>query len=238
MNFPTPLVHKLSTNRRETLDSGLKSGTLWSDPMLNVYTATLHYRGPDRLDVSRQGGSIFAPSWKLLKPFVEARKNCRETEQMRQQFADAYIEEMRIYAKSGQIAQDEWKHLLAREGVTLCCYCTAGQFCHRHLLAGILAKLGARLRGERLDELLENLKSYQAAYAGVVNQRDRLRVELADLRRQRVASAPLTFTKRDARLLALAMSRETTAAERESALSTLSSSASDALKDLAIKAGR
>lgn len=207
--------------------------------MLNVYTATLHYRGPDRIDVSCQGGSIFAPSWKLLKPFVEARKNGRETEQMRQQFADAYVEEMRTHAKSGQIAQDEWKHLLACGTVTLCCYCGAGQFCHRHLLAGILAKLGARLRGERLDELLENLKSYQAAYAGVVNQRDRLRAELTDLKRQRTTSAPaLAITKRDARLLALAMSRETTAAERESALSTLSSSASDALKNLAIKAGR
>ena len=135
---------------------------------------------------------------------MEARKNGRETEQMRQQFADAYVEEMRAHSKSGQIAQDEWKHLLAHEEVTLCCYCGAGQFCHRHLLAGILAKLGARLRGERLDELLENLKSYQAAYAGVVNQRDRLRAELADLRRQlraeladlrrqRTTSAPLAL---------------------------------------------
>ena len=70
MNFPTSPAHKSPTNRRETLDSGLESGTLYPDRMLNVYTATLHYRGPDRLDVSRQGGSIFAPSWKLLKPFV------------------------------------------------------------------------------------------------------------------------------------------------------------------------
>lgn len=206
--------------------------------MLNVYTATLHYRGPDRLDVSRQGGSIFAPSWKLLKPFVEARKNGRETEQMRQQFADAYIEEMRIYAKSGQIAQDEWKRLLAREGVTLCCYCAPGQFCHRHLLAGILAKLGARLRGERLDELLENLEFYRNAYTNVIAQRDRLRAQLMQVANKKPTADSLILTKRDARLLALAMSRETTAAERESALSTLSPSASDALKDLATKAGR
>ena len=35
--------------------------------------------------------------------------------------------------------------LLARESVTLVCYCPSPERCHRSLLAEILVKLGARL---------------------------------------------------------------------------------------------
>ncbi len=200
--------------------------------MLNVSTSTQDYEGHDALDVSRQSGSTFAPSWRLLKPFLAARKNGLETEETRQKFADAYLEEMRAVAKSDPIA---WKTLLAREQVTLCCYCRAGQFCHRLLLAGILAKLGARLRGERLDGLHREVESYRAAYNTVLAEVRQLRA--AAIRKASPAQ-PLALSKRDARILALAMSTDTTAAERETALSALSKEASDTLKGIAMKAGK
>lgn len=179
------------------------------------------------LDVSRQGGSTFAPSWRLLKPFLAARKNGLETEEMRQRFADAYLEEMRAVAKSDPIA---WKTLLAREQVTLCCYCRAGQFCHRLLLAGILAKLGARLRGERLDGLHREVVYYRTTYTKLLTEVQQLRAI-----RKAAPAQPLALSKRDARILALAMSTDTTTAERETALSALSKEASDQLKEIAMR---
>ncbi len=45
---------------------------------------------------------------------------------------------------------DVWSALLARPRVTLCCFCVLGpeQRCHRRLLAGYFARLGAEDKGE------------------------------------------------------------------------------------------
>jgi len=47
--------------------------------------------------------------------------------------------------------REAWADLLARDGVTLLCYCAPKvPFCHRHILAReILPALGARYCGER-----------------------------------------------------------------------------------------
>lgn len=42
-----------------------------------------------------------------------------------------------------------WDALLARDEVTLVCYCTDAAHCHRTVLSGILGKLGATVCGER-----------------------------------------------------------------------------------------
>jgi uncharacterized protein YeaO (DUF488 family) len=61
-------------------------------------------------------------------------------------YVEAYRSEMRESYRTQRAA---WDALLARESVTLVCYCTDAERCHRTLLAGILAKLGATVAGER-----------------------------------------------------------------------------------------
>ena len=57
-----------------------------------------------------------------------------------------YTHEMRMSYRRNRLA---WDALLARSEVTLLCYCTDANFCHRTVLAGILGKLGAVVKGER-----------------------------------------------------------------------------------------
>ena len=123
-------------------------------------------------------GIAFAPSWAILRPALDALR-CAEALRAASEcgpvegadparFADAaahlchaagivreatwalyreaYTMEMRESYRANRPA---WDALLARESVTLVCYCTDPERCHRTLLAGILAKLGATDAGER-----------------------------------------------------------------------------------------
>ena len=129
---------------------------------LAVYTARIGTRDPDRFDVTRRSagpeGLPFAPSWDILRPALDAR---RQAEQLRAgghlAGADAveaaawatyeplYREEMRA---SYRKVRPAWDALLARRRAVLCCYCVDPAHCHRRLLAAILVTLGAEDRGE------------------------------------------------------------------------------------------
>lgn len=130
---------------------------------LMVYTARVNYRGPDRLDVTRKSagpeGLPFAPSWAILRPALEARSRAREHRMLGAEalaqvvekaawdaYVPAYQEEMR---RSYRRCRPVWDCLLERKEVTLCCYCTDHEHCHRTLLAAILVRLGATYKGER-----------------------------------------------------------------------------------------
>lgn len=122
-------------------------------------------------------GIAFAPSWSILRPALDALR-CAESmraaadvapfpdadpvryaegaEAMRRAaetvrdstwalYREAYTAEMRESYRTRRAA---WDALLARDEVTLCCYCTDPERCHRTLLSGILAKLGACNEGE------------------------------------------------------------------------------------------
>ena len=115
---------------------------------LLVRTARLSYSGPDALNVTRKSadatGIVFAPSWRILKPALVARRDGRLDEAWPGYVAD-YTTEMRRSFREQRAA---WDALLARESVTLTCYCAQADRCHRTLLAGFLAKLGATYTGE------------------------------------------------------------------------------------------
>ena len=139
---------------------------------LVVYTARMSYGGPDRLDITRATahnlgeamglpcpGAIFAPSWKILNRALrelEAAKRQRDCGQAQRsdhaeqaswvRYSKDYTEEMR---QSYRMHRAEWDALLARDVVTLVCFCINPQRCHRTVLAGILGKLGADVKGER-----------------------------------------------------------------------------------------
>ena len=127
---------------------------------LQVYTARLPhhgcagYVGRDRLDVTRgSGGGLgapFAPSTSLLseaqKLKRQAKSDAVKLTAAWQWYAPRYVEEMRASFRHNRGA---WRALLAREVVTLCCYCGHGDRCHRRLLAALLVKCGAIDCGER-----------------------------------------------------------------------------------------
>lgn len=130
---------------------------------LRVSTARLQAPVPrDGLDVTRKSGGAaglpFAPSWLILSPALAAREradaarasHCDDEADAIEAaawdvYAPKYLLEMR---RSYATNRPAWDALLARESVTLLCYCTSSTRCHRFLLAGILAKLGATVVGE------------------------------------------------------------------------------------------
>lgn len=141
---------------------------------LLVLSARISYRGPDRLDVTRQNtskanspedGRFLAPSWAILRPALEARKHAeRLLEETLGIDATArataedwlatswavyvreYLAEMR---RSYVEHRGAWNALLARPRVVLCCYCTDPEHCHRFILrTRILPALGAVDGGE------------------------------------------------------------------------------------------
>lgn len=117
---------------------------------LQVYTARVGTRDPDALQVTLwrnhdADGHAFAPSMMLLKWGLGHRRAGTATPDIEREYADRYRDEMRAGYRRDRAA---WDALLARPRVVLLCFCPAGAFCHRRVLAGILTKLGAVDCGE------------------------------------------------------------------------------------------
>ncbi len=116
-----------------------------------VWTAKVNvYNGDDQLIVTRYLindplGVLFAPSKGILDRALAARKR-GELEGEWPVFKEAYLREMRQFYKTNRKA---FQTVLRRSEVTLLCFCPDPAFCHRTLLAGIMQKLGAEVRGER-----------------------------------------------------------------------------------------
>lgn len=119
---------------------------------LRVWTARLgEYQGRDALDVTRgEGddfGKLFAPSWRILSPYLELRRDGKLTERHWLDYEVKFLEEMRW---SWRNHREEWLRLLARREVTLLCFCTDWKHCHRRLLASrVFPGFGASDEGER-----------------------------------------------------------------------------------------
>lgn len=121
--------------------------------MLTVYTARMGYVGADAFDITRGAGIgdglAFAPSNVILAPALAAHRSgdpARE-EAAWQVYVPAYFAEMRESYRRNRPA---WDRVLSETLLTVMCFCTDPQRCHRTLLArDILPKLGARYAGER-----------------------------------------------------------------------------------------
>ncbi len=138
---------------------------------LFVQSAQFAYRGGWRLDITRKSGTtglFLAPSWEILRPALEARKEAAELlaraarfeydpreaegdarhieQEAWEVYKPLFIAEMRVSVKA---RWSEWKALLGRERVVLVCYCADAQHCHRTILREeILPRLGATDGGE------------------------------------------------------------------------------------------
>ena len=137
---------------------------------------------PDNvIDVSRKSarpdGLAFAPSWNILRPALAARVEAKTARDEAAAFRrrgvetlaakyeahadklerDVWAAYVKAFAAEMRASYDRerlvWERLLARDHVTLLCYCSekdgAPERCHRTLLArDILPKYGATFMGE------------------------------------------------------------------------------------------
>lgn len=79
----------------------------------------------------KSGDKCFAPVWEMVSQF----KSGVLTEA---QYRTLYHEQM---MKSIKTNPGRWGEVLRMDVVAIGCYCSAGKFCHRHLLAEILNRL-------------------------------------------------------------------------------------------------
>lgn len=115
---------------------------------LQVYTSITAYTGDDKLNVTTFHAFnndlpwVFAPSFDVHGRWHKSKKTPPDWER----FVAEYREEMK---RSYMEFRPQWDALLGLNEVTLCCYCIEPNKCHRTVLAGLLAKCGARNLGER-----------------------------------------------------------------------------------------
>jgi uncharacterized protein YeaO (DUF488 family) len=99
---------------------------------MNIYTARIGHKG---LDITvKSGDKTFAPSWNIVMDL----KNGNITWE---QYKEKYTQMMR---KSYKQNTKRWLELINKDELTLICYCTDPNRCHRTLLADMLVKVAKR----------------------------------------------------------------------------------------------
>lgn len=110
---------------------------------VELYTAQIRYSGDDRLDITvKSGDGVFAPTWDM----VMGHKNHFISDD---EYKKKHIELMRMSRKNNPL---RWQEIMNKEKIVLTCYCSAGKFCHRILLAKMLEMIGATYKGELQPE--------------------------------------------------------------------------------------
>jgi len=110
---------------------------------MDLYTVQMSKgrNDPDLLDITVKGwsplGRVFAPTWDMVMAHKRDKNDAVYTEQYHDMMVKSY------YAN-----QDKWLWVLAQPRIVLACFCRAGDFCHRKLLAQYLTHLGANYKGE------------------------------------------------------------------------------------------
>lgn len=119
---------------------------------MQIYTSTIDYEGPDRLDITvKSGDRVFAPTWEMVRSFQRGTMT-------QEQYTEAYVTLMR---SSWKASNGRWREVLAMGVVTLCCCCPPLQFCHRWVLGRILVRVCEHLGisveycGERTNGLVQ-----------------------------------------------------------------------------------
>jgi len=118
---------------------------------MKCWTAQYRYPGPNRLDISVKGndplGKYFAPTWEMLMEYKKGL-GLVSPEILEKTYTDKYFQ---LLTKRMQENFTPFAELLAREYVVFVCFCAAGEFCHRILLAYFLQQLGVTYGGEIKD---------------------------------------------------------------------------------------
>lgn len=80
---------------------------------------------------TKSGNQLFSPGWDL----VRAIKN---NEIDRRTYTREYVEKLKYSLIDNE---QEWYSILNRPKIALACYCRAGTFCHRHILAKFITRV-------------------------------------------------------------------------------------------------
>lgn len=121
----------------------LKKG---ENKMLTVYTARDNYKGPNRVDITVKNAvppwKVFAPTWDMVMEYLRGTKDA-VAERVYKEKYDAIVLKAFMYNNKALTTL-----IHSNETRVLVCFCKAGSFCHRTLLAVHLASLGANYLGE------------------------------------------------------------------------------------------
>lgn len=116
--------------------------------MCIVYTSRIAYCGLDRLDTTvklgKGLGKLLAPTWELVGGIKHHETAGHDTRWVkyasitREQYIEGYYELMRTRYKT---YPEAFVELIQGGRWVICCYCAAGEFCHRHLIVDILERI-------------------------------------------------------------------------------------------------
>ncbi|MEO1287742.1 MAG: hypothetical protein AAFV93_08230 [Chloroflexota bacterium] len=114
--------------------------------MVKIYTSRINNTDPDALNITVKSastaiGRYLAPSKSMVYGHKAGQGDARferYTPLSDEQYTERYYQLLRPrYRNNPKLFHD----LLLQDKVILCCYCRAGDFCHRHLAADILMKI-------------------------------------------------------------------------------------------------
>lgn len=114
--------------------------------MLTVYTAQYNYKGPNRVDITVKSAEppwkVFAPTWDMVNTYLASPRDKKAAQIYTMEYDKIVLKAFMYNNKTltDLIHSDETRVLV--------CFCKAGAFCHRILLAVHLASLGAKYKGE------------------------------------------------------------------------------------------
>ena len=101
-------------------------------------TPTTVYLDATRAGVQLHKQDIFAPTWALVMGYQRGRVTAES-------YTKQYHQQMR---RSYRAHRQQWVETItasAGKRLVIGCFCRAGAFCHRHLLAGYLAQAARQL---------------------------------------------------------------------------------------------
>jgi uncharacterized protein YeaO (DUF488 family) len=112
--------------------------------MLDIFTAQYRYNGPNRLDITVSSknntwGRMFAPTWDMV---MGHKRGILSDAEYTEQYHTLMHSSMAHY-------KQHWTHLFNMPCVVPVCFCPAGAFCHRVVLATMIQSLNRGVyRGE------------------------------------------------------------------------------------------
>lgn len=108
---------------------------------IKLYTGCISYRGKDKLDITvwkaNTAGQLLKPSWDIV--------NGHKYEGLSDEaYTKAYFEMVNKRYLNNIGNQQILRNLLNQDELTLCCFCNASKFCHRHLAMYIMIEIAER----------------------------------------------------------------------------------------------
>ena len=118
--------------------------------MVKIYTSRITNTDPDALNITVKSastaiGRYLAPTKTMVyrhKAGAGDPRFARYDPLTDEEYTRKYYELLRPRYRANP---DIFHEVLQRDKIILCCYCRAGTFCHRHLAADILQKIGQSL---------------------------------------------------------------------------------------------